>query len=713
MNYIAHCDGEREQSILEHLQGTAEKAKDFAEVFEKGDWGYCCGMLHDIGKYSDKFQRRIRGEEIKVDHATAGARVCMELGGMYPFLEMCIAGHHAGLSDYGVSTDTGNSSTTLGRRKKKIEDFYAYKKEVKIPELKTSPVNVEKTKDLNFSLSMFTRMMYSCLVDADFLDTEEFMTEERSGRQQGQEIQVLLDKLEKYITEWLKNTETESVNGRRTEILKACLENGEREKGLFRLTVPTGGGKTVASLAFALRHAVKHHMKRIIYVIPYTSIIEQNAAVFRRILGDENVLENHCNIDYEEAEELKPMQLASENWDKPVVVTTNVQFFESLFSNKSSKCRKLHNIANSVIIFDEAQMLPNDYLKPCIAMIEELLNNYKTSVVLCTATQPALKSFFQSEVLATELCPRMDEQFHFFKRTLFENIGTVTEDCLMNKLTEEYQALCIVNTKKRAQNIYKELKEDGVYHLSTSMYPKHRKRVLNEIRERLGENKKCILISTSLVEAGVDLDFQSVYRELAGVDSMIQAAGRCNREGQRKVEESKVLIFRFEEKENILGQRQQIDVTKSLIADGRNLSDRETITRYFEMLYHIKGESLDKKKIMDEFTNKKIKYRFAQVGKDFRLIEQNTKTVFINCEEEADKILRELKVKGFTRSGMRNATQYCVTVYDQTFDKMYGAGMLKPIAENMEDFYELTDESRYTEEMGLELEIDNGMVLFF
>ena len=259
MNYIAHCDGEREQSILEHLQGTAEKAKDFAEVFEKGDWGYCCGMLHDIGKYSDKFQRRIRGEEIKVDHATAGARVCMELGGMYPFLEMCIAGHHAGLSDYGVSTDTGNSSTTLGRRKKKIEDFYAYKKEVKIPELKTSPVNVEKTKDLNFSLSMFTRMMYSCLVDADFLDTEEFMTEERSGRQQGQEIQVLLDKLEKYITEWLKNTETESVNGRRTEILKACLENGEREKGLFRLTVPTGGGKTVASLAFALRHAVKNH----------------------------------------------------------------------------------------------------------------------------------------------------------------------------------------------------------------------------------------------------------------------------------------------------------------------------------------------------------------------------------------------------------------------------------------------------------------------
>ena len=402
----------------------------------------------------------------------------------------------------------------LEEETKKIEDFYAYKKEVKIPELKTSPVNVEKTKDLNFSLSMFTRMMYSCLVDADFLDTEEFMTEERSGRQQGQEIQVLLDKLEKYITEWLKNTETESVNGRRTEILKACLENGEREKGLFRLTVPTGGGKTVASLAFALRHAVKHHMKRIIYVIPYTSIIEQNAAVFRRILGDENVLENHCNIDYEEAEELKPMQLASENWDKPVVVTTNVQFFESLFSNKSSKCRKLHNMANSVIIFDEAQMLPNDYLKPCLTAIEELVINYKVSAVLCTATQPALDAFFCNIKQITELCPRTEEQFEFFKRVHFENDGKLSEEDVEECLLRETQALCIVNTKKKAQKIYNAMREDGVYHLSTSMYPKHRKRMLKQIKERLREGKKCIVISTSLVEAGVDLDFYTVYRQL-------------------------------------------------------------------------------------------------------------------------------------------------------------------------------------------------------
>lgn len=407
------------------------------------------------------------------------------------------------------------------------------------------------------------------------------------------------------------------------------------------------------------------------------------------------------------------MQLAAENWDKPVVVTTNVQFFESLFANKSSKCRKLHNIANSVIIFDEAQMLPNDYLKPCIAMIEELINNYGTSVVLCTATQPALTSFFQGKISATELCPRMQEQFAFFKRTQFEDLGVVAEDCLIKQLQEEQQALCIVNTKKRAQRIYKELKGEGVYHLSTSMYPAHRKRVLDEIREKLRSNEKCILISTSLVEAGVDLDFHSVYRELAGVDSVIQAAGRCNREGLREAENSKVFIFRFEEKEAVLGQRQQIDAAKSLIADGRDLSDMETITEYFEMLYHIKGDSLDKKKILDEFTNKKMKYNFAKVGKEFKLIEQNTKTIFVNREETADEILQELQRKGFTRSGMRRASQYCINVYDQTFDKMYGAGMLQPVSEDMKDFYVLTDNSRYTKEMGLELEIDNGMALFF
>lgn len=712
MKYLAHIsDDKKEQTIKEHLEGTARLAKEFAEKFGKGEWGYCCGMLHDLGKYSEDFQKKIRESSKKmVDHSSAGAQLCFEQGGLYQFMSYCIAGHHAGLPDYGNDDDTGVEPTLVGRKRKAIKDYQAYREEIEIPPLTSLPFDPEKAKDLDFSLSAFIRMLYSCLVDADFLDTEQFMKAGTVVRDGGESIPVLLNKLETHISGWLQNCDTQTVNGRRTEILKNCLESGKKEKGLFRLTVPTGGGKTIASLAFALRHAAEHGMDRVIYVIPYTSIIEQNARVFRQILGEENVLENHCNVDYKESDELNPMQLAAENWDKPVVVTTNVQFFESLFSNKSSRCRKLHRIVNSVIIFDEAQMLPNDYLKPCIAMMEELLERYRTSMVLCTATQPALDSFFQTAGKGTELCPRMEEQFRFFERVTFQNLGTISEEELIDKLNQENQALCIVNTKKRAQALYDQMKGEGVYHLSTTMYPKHRRRVLKNIRRLLEEGKKCILISTSLVEAGVDLDFQSVYRQLAGIDSMIQAAGRCNREGKRPANESGVFIFQFEEKENVPGQRQQIDVTKILLADGRDISSLESIRDYFEMLYHFRGESLDKKKILEKFRDKR--YYFAKVGKEFQLIEENTKTLFINREEEADALLWDIRNKGYTKSGMRKATQYCVQVYDREFDKLAGAGMIRPVSEDIQDFYELTDKEAYTEEKGLNLGIDSGMALF-
>ena len=389
MEYCAHKDGDREQLVREHLQGTAELAAEFAEKFGKADWGYCCGLLHDIGKYSREFQTKIReNPDLRVDHSTAGAKVCNELGGYYQCMTYCIAGHHAGLPDLGRR---GLSSSLCDRLDKKICDYSAYKSEIKIPELKTMPFDPTQVTDPDFSLAAFIRMLYSCLVDADFLDTERFMKDGVVERDSGESMEMLFHKLQDHVADWLKNNDNTTINGRRSEILRNCLEQGKSPKGLFQLTVPTGGGKTVASLAFALRHAVEHHLDRVIYVIPYTSIIEQNAQVFREILGSENVLENHSNVDYEDSEEFKPLQLAAENWDKPVVVTTNVQFFESLYANKSSKCRKLHNIVNSVIIFDEAQMLPANYLKPCMAMIEELLQQYGISIVLCTATQPALQ----------------------------------------------------------------------------------------------------------------------------------------------------------------------------------------------------------------------------------------------------------------------------------------------------------------------------------
>ena len=710
MEYIAHLNEGRRQTMKDHLCETAELAGRFAERFGKSDWGYACGMLHDIGKYSLAFQDKIKNNSNRqVDHSTAGAKACFEKGGMYRFMSYCIAGHHSGLPDYGSSSDPGNAPTLQGRKKKHIEDCGAYKSEIHIPEIKTLPFDPQNSPDPDFSLSVFIRMLYSCLVDADFLDTEYFMKEGRTQRETGEEPSVLLEKLKKHVAGWLLNEDTETVNGRRTEILRHCFECGHKERGIFQLTVPTGGGKTIASLAFALQHAVENQMDRVIYVIPYTSIIEQNAAVFRKILGEQNVLENHYNVDYESTEELMPMQLASENWDKPVVVTTNVQFFESLFANKSSKCRKLHNIANSVIILDEAQMLPTDYLKPCIAVMEELAANFDSSIVLCTATQPALSPFFQRKMPVTELCPRVEEQFRFFERVTFQNVGTISEDELIEKLQKEEQALCIVNTKKRAQRLYQKMKGEGVFHLSTAMYPKHRRRVLDKIRRLVKDGKRCILISTSLVEAGVDLDFCTVYRQLAGVDSMIQAAGRCNREGKRAAQDSFAYLFQFEEKEYVPGQQLQIDVSKMLLSEGEDISSLHGIEKYFEALYHFRGESLDKKKIFEEFKDKR--YNFAKAAKEFKLIEENTLTVFISREEEAEELLWQIKHQGYTKSGMRKAGQYCVQLYENDIEKLLGAGMLRQVPGGIENFYELVDSGQYSEEMGLDLGIESGIAV--
>ena len=718
--YLAHIDGDREQLLKDHLTGTAELAALFAKSFGKEEWGYCEGLLHDIGKYSQEFLQKItQNLNRKVDHSTAGAKVCAEMGGFYLLLRYCIAGHHAGLPNTGGSGV--DPSTLRGRLKKIVPNYEDYKKEIEIPPLKEVPFDPRETTNADFSCSVFIRMLYSCLVDADFLDTESFMKQGKTERDAGEPLEILYQRLYTYVEKWLENTDLETVNGRRSEILRNCIASADKERGLFRLTVPTGGGKTLASLAFALKHAIEHGMERVIYVVPYTSIIEQNAEVFREILGDRNVLENHYNVDYEASEELKPMQLAAENWDKPVIVTTNVQFFESLFSNKSSKCRKLHRIANSVVIFDEAQMLPMNYLTPCLAMMEELMLFYRSSLVLCTATQPALDGLFREKWDVRELCPRKEEQFRFFKRTNFEMVGKICEEELVERLAQEKQALCIVNLKGRAQSLYQKLKENGVenvYHLSTSMYPKHRKIVLAKVRENLswrGENDKenrkpCILIATSLVEAGVDLDFQTVYRQMAGIDSMIQAAGRCNREGKRAAEESKVYIFSLAEKEYMPGQTMQMDVARALMGEKKNLSQPETVEEYFERMYYLRRNELDQKKIMDEF--KKGIYNFDTVAKKFKLIDTNTVTILIPKEEEAKELLSEVRYKGYTKSLMRKVGQYSVNVYENTFEKLYGAGMVRTVSEDIQDLYELCSEDAYLEECGLRLDVESGMGVF-
>ena len=712
MKYLAHTnENGEEQTLLEHLRNTADLSGKFANSFGAYEWGYNCGLLHDIGKYSLKFQERLHGNNEMVDHSTAGAKWCWNQKGAHQFLSYCIAGHHAGLPDTGGASDTSAQGTMMGRLKKRLEDYQRFSEEIEIPELKTLPFQPVEGENLDFFASMLIRMIYSCLVDADYLDTERFMDGE-SIRNNGEPIERLYEKLESHISGWLDNDDLNTINGRRTEILKHCIEMGKEKKGIFRLTVPTGGGKTVSSLAFALKHAKEHHMERIIYVIPYTSIIEQNAKIFADILGQDNVLECHSSVEYELNEELKPAQLAAENWDKPVIVTTSVQFFESLFSNKPSKCRKLHNMTNSVIIFDEAQMIPNDYLKPCVSALEQLLRYYGSSIVLCTATQPALKRLLSPDIKITELCARMDEQFSFFKRVSIKNLNKITQIELIQRLQQENQALCILNTKKRAQNIYQSIKGEGVYHLSTSMYPVHRKRVLNVIRERLQKQEKCIVVSTSLVEAGVDLDFQTVYRQLAGADSIIQAAGRCNREGKRIGTECFTYIFKLDSQEYVQGQRQQMEVTESLLEENKNLEELNTIEQYFEMLYHFRGDSLDKKEILKKF--RKGNFQFASVAREFKLIEENTKTILIPKEEAAQKLLAQVRIKGFTKQLVRQMGHYCVNVYENDVKKMYAAGMLSEITgDSKTDYYVLNSLEKYTDEMGLTLDIEYGEAILF
>lgn len=712
--FLAHIseDKTREQTISAHCHGTADLAGNFASSFNCKEWGYGCGLVHDIGKYSEKFQKRLHGGSI-TDHATAGAQELYKRKNI--FAAYCISGHHAGLLNGGTHADSAGEATFMGRMKKGLEDYHAFEKELEIPEFPAPPI--QPVGRFGFTASFFIRMLFSCLVDADYLDTESFMAEKPVSWGTYDTMNDLFQRVQNYIAPWLTNTDRNTVNGRRTEILEACLENGKGPSGLFQLTVPTGGGKTISSLAFALCHAIKNSKQHIIYVIPYTSIIEQNAAIFKNILGNENVLEDHCNVVYENEEELKQSQLAAENWDKPVIVTTNVQFFESLFSSKTSKCRKLHNIANSVIIFDEAQMLPVKYLKPCIQAITELIVNYRCSAVLCTATQPSLLQFFPDTLKCKEICPDVRGQYEFFRRTDIQEIGKIAEEQLVALLKAENQVLCILNSRRQVQKIYEAVKEEGTYHLSTLMYPEHRKRLLQEIKERLQNGKTCRLIATSLVEAGVDFDFQTVYRELAGIDSVIQAAGRCNREGKRKKEDCHTIVFTLEKSEEIHlppELKQPIAAAEQIAENYGDIASLEAIQAYFKRLYYYKGDrGLDAKGIVEQLENggRSLLFPFVDVARAFCLIEEgNTKTILIDREPGAQAIVQRIRWGEHSRQLVREAGHYCVNLFEQDFEKLNGAGKLEALDLK---FYRLRNIDQYTDEMGLVLNVERGEAVFF
>lgn len=703
--YIAHKreDG-KQQGLREHLCGVAEQASQFAKPFGASKAARRTGMLHDVGKASRAGLRRMKDPKhtAKVDHATAGAVEAKRRSDAPS--AFAISGHHGGLMD------AGDLRIRLEKDLTGDMDYTAYMDSISVDGGELTPSWLSPRD--KYAAHFYTRMLFSCLVDADFLNTEAFMKDEAPPRGGGDNIGRLLELHDKYAQEHFSakpGAAVNAINKKRSEILRECRASGECPQGLYTLTVPTGGGKTIASLAFALSHAVANKKRRVIYVVPYTSIIEQSASVFSDILGSDNVLEHHSHVDYTDdsmdAENLPAMRkrLAAENWDAPVIVTTAVQFFESLYSSSVSRCRKLHNIADSVVVFDEAQMMPLPFLRPCVAAIVELVRHYGVTAILCTATQPALGEIlreFAPEMRAREICSDTEAMYEFFRRVRYKDEGSITEEHLARELGKQAQVLCIVNTRKQARQIYGMLPKEGRYHLSTLMTPQSRSRTLKNIKSRLDDGLPCRVVSTSLIEAGVDVNFPSVWREEAGLDSIIQAAGRCNREGKDARDESIVHVFRFDD---IKAKHfaQQIYSMRTALSKSAEMDAPQTIHAYFESLLGLRGkDALDIKDILP----KSRSFAFKTVAEAFRMIDEDAVPVYIPTSNNAP-LLDRLRNGDISRHLMRKLAATAVNVYRSAARSLAEAGKLETTQDGS---LILSDEKLYSEETGLQLNQDAG-----
>jgi len=667
------------QLLYDHLNNVSVKAEGFADIFHAGLWARILGNNHDLGKGSQPWQAYLRRANNIVDefsefydghpsHAFTGAQWLNEHSREAgKLLAYCIAGHHGGLPNW-------HESSASALKERLSQDYPEVMVPHVVPEYPQQPPFPLDQERLGFQLQFFTRMLFSCLVDADYLDTEAFLDKKKTG---WRSAYPELNQLHK--TFWKKfnvlregSNKATQVNQQREQVLRDCLLAAEHEPGLFALTVPTGGGKTLASLAFALNHAKKHDKRRIIYVIPFTSIIEQNARVFREMLGDETVLEHHCNFLPDESD--WKTRLASENWDAPVVVTTNVQFFDSFYANKTSRCRKLHNVADSIIIFDEVQAVPVDKLKPCLEVIRELSLRYGVTAVLCTATQPAIQfseSFESGLKDVREIIGDVPRLFSALKRTKEVFIGQFSEQEIAQQLLEHEQVLCIVNTRQQALDIYNALPaSDENIHLSALMYPAHRSEILTEIRNRLEpeKNKPCRVISTQLIEAGVDVDFQSVFRAVAGIDSIAQAAGRCNRNGLNKIP-CKVSVFELPGSSACSYFRLAAQSAMKLFEpfSGR-LTSPDCVREYFADFFWKNEQQMDADGILTLCSHaQSLNIQFKDIA-EFKMIQSATQPVIIALEDDAADLVTSLEFTEHKKGIFRKLQQYSVQIYPYQLD---------------------------------------------
>lgn len=720
--YIAHINEYTDaiQTVQQHSFQTAVLCREYA-IPAFRDFLYVVGLLHDIGKYMDEFQKRIRGEQIRVEHSTCGA---LAAGSLFPnvmglMMQFCIAGHHSGLPDAGFPNDTAELGTLHGRLKREFSDYSEYKRELEIPSVDFGAwaefVAGDCRKDQELQIDKFaflTRYAFSCLVDADSTDTADFCREEERPRALRSDFQACLDRVNARLSAFVCRTNLQKA---RSALQAQAFRNADRDAEIYLLNMPTGSGKTLASVKIALERALAEKKKRIIYVIPYNSIIDQTVDVFEGLFGGElEILRHQSTFSYEDADDQdedyrKAATLAAENWDAPFIVTTAVQFFESVYANKRGKLRKLHNMADSILVFDEAHLMPQNYLQPCLQSIAFITRYLDSEAIFLTATMPDFENLIHKYALPDSKIFNLIQDtslFGEFQKCRYEYIGEGEADALLEKSSQSPSSLVIVNSKKAARQLFRECSTGKKYHLSTYMTPYDRKRILQEIREELNrlekdyptyedvpKERRITIIATSLIEAGVDLDVYTVFRERSGLDSILQAGGRCNREGRRAIAD--VFVFDFADHTRRTAIEEKGNLAKGLLGKYADISEPSCIVEYYNKLYFMKQEEIQKNAMHEICTNIK-RLPFKEYAEKFELIDSKTVSVVVVRDEKSRELAEHLR---YTKSvNTRMLQNYVCTIYQKELEDLIKQHVVEDYGTGV---YCLTNLDYYDEQIGI------------
>lgn len=751
----------------EHLHKVGELAAEFSAIWGDALWARLAGAWHDLGKARPGFQRHVqRDRDAHIEsrephsektHSAAGAlhalsefRRLLDARSADPLarvLQYLIAGHHAGLADWqptefdlqGLAARLAQPQATTEYEESLRALADAGQSVLPAPDLTSLSAAARSllSADQPLTRSLALRMLFSALVDADFLDTEAHFDATVAARRAAYpSLDKYADQLQGYLHVLSERVHASGQAGSpvmtaRAEVLQACLASATQPPGVFTLTVPTGGGKTLSSLAFALEHARRHGLRRVIYAIPYTSIIEQTASVFAGIFGEGRVIEHHSQAEAEPSAETTASRLACENWDAPLIVTTNVQLFESLFASRTSRCRKLHRLAGSVIVLDEAQMLPPEFLQPILDTLSALLARYRISLVLCTATQPVLtdrSSFDPRKALRglpepQPIIAAPAGLFRQLRRTEIRWPADLSTPAELPALAEHVQAepcaLVILNTRKDAIELARLLPRESTLHLSAAMCGAHRAQVIADIRARLarraaGTDETLHVISTQLIEAGVDVDFPVVWRALAGLDSIAQAAGRCNREGRLAGRLGQVRVVVRPIPRTLAQLRSAAETTISLHAEG--LPDAlapEAFERYFKLFY-ARQKSHDAHGIIELLseTSGPMEFNFRSAAAKFKLIDdEDQASLLIPLHRKLDghahlePLIARLARGDTDRWLLRSVQRYVLNIRFRQLDELLKTRAVTALASGL---YLLDDDHRYDARFGL-LTSDNPL----